>query len=179
MKKKKLFLIICLIFGLIAIVSVISIFIVPNVSDTTSQVPNYSYGKNESNKTEDTTEKNPTTDEGMTFYINHRNITKSIEMSGDTKIFKLSFSLFVKNNSYQTTKIMTAGFFIEYDISDYGTFLSSECTNFDESLMLDENEINELKFEVKYVISSGNFDNIEKYDLDIDYFGENVYKIKL
>lgn len=189
MRSKKSFIIIGVIVAIIMSLSVIGALFVPKINtENTTEQQNYSYGKTEnesdggnkgSQSNLDQKPDDQEVSEPQTYFINKQNSTKVTEISGNTKVFKLSFNLFIKNNAKVDRKFLLAGFVMNYDISSFGTYLSSECKNCNNSLVIGAGEIGEFQFEMKFVINSDNFNSLKANNLDISYFGEKVYEISL
>lgn len=173
MFKRKPMLITLSIISIILVISIVCAVLVPNRDKSKD---NLGHGKTETeenvNSENNNTEK-PTQE--LTYFVNSQNVSKSIEFSGETKIFKMSFNVFVKNLHSKSETIFVNGFELDYNMSKHGTLLSSFCKNDVNYIEVQPNGIIELEFEVKYVITDSLFMGIETSDLKINYFNNLVY----
>ena len=162
--------------SIISIILVISIACAVLVPKKDKSKNNFGYGKTEIEEnvnSENNNEGKPTQE--LTYFVNTQNVSKSIEFSGETKIFKISFNVFVKNSHSKNETIFVNGFELDYNMSKHGTLLSSLCKNDINYVEVQPNGIIELEFEIKYVITDSLFMGIETFDLKINYFNNLVY----
>ena len=93
--------------SIISIILVISIACAVLVQKKDKSKNNFGYGKTEIEEnvnSENNNEGKPIQE--LTYFVNTQNVSKSIEFSGETKIFKISFNVFVKNSHSKIETIL-------------------------------------------------------------------------
>ena len=121
-------------------------------------------------------EKEPGKQIDLTAIVSKKSIVKTKEKIGEVTTFVLKFKVFVTNNSANEIKLLNSGFDAFYDIKQYASLYSFDCTESNDSQLIKSGEIVEFDFSAKYIIT-GMFDEDGQYALDINYLGFELVSV--
>lgn len=193
MKKRKVTLILSFSIIFVSILAVALGVILPTLKTNKSDKNAYSnttisknYEQSKGNDDKSNNGNNPTTVPDETdkksitdyvkFFVNTNAITKTKEICGETIIFKCSFKLFALNNSKEDKSFLVNGFSGKYNIGSSGKLYTFLCKDNEKSFILKPNDVKDLDFEISYVITDNeNFNDNQKFDLEIDYMLEKIF----
>lgn len=186
MRNKKLTFIISVLLVSISIVAVCACIVVPTIkfNTKTADSENTHVNKNYENNGSNLDVSNPSKDdlnqtvgddEKVDYFINEQSISKTKTIVGETTMFKVSFKLFVVNETSTSKTFRASAFTAKYDISNFATFYKLEYNDDENAKVLPAGESEDFDFSLVYVVTDAdNFKDNEKYNLTVKYVSEEI-----